>query len=89
MLLDNGLQFFSKRSQAAYQLLGVRKLATSSYHPICNGGVERVNITIPQKFWLWSSTSEKTIGSCIYLTSNSLKTIPSARRRAWRPTRST
>ena len=35
-------------SQAAYQLLGVHKLATSSYHPNCNGGVERVNHTIVQ-----------------------------------------
>ena len=83
MLSDNGLQCCSKRSQAAYRLLGVRKLATSYYHPNCNGGVERVNITIPQKFWLWSSKSDKAIGTFIYLTSNSLKTIPSARRRAW------
>ena len=41
ILSDNGLQFCSKRSQAPYQLLGVRKLATSSYHLNCNGGVER------------------------------------------------
>ena len=33
ILSDNGLQFFSKLSQAVYQLLGVRKLPTSSYHP--------------------------------------------------------
>ena len=31
-----------------YQLLGVRKLATSSYHPNCNGGVERVNRSMAQ-----------------------------------------
>ena len=36
---DNGLQFCSKLSQAVYQLLGVRQLATSSYHRNCNGGV--------------------------------------------------
>ena len=33
ILSNNGLQFFSKLPQAVYQLLGVRKLATSSYHP--------------------------------------------------------
>ena len=45
---DNGLQFCSKLSQAVYQLLGVHKLATSSYHPNCNGRVERVNQTMAQ-----------------------------------------
>ena len=29
-----------------YKLLGVRKIATSSYHPNGNGGVERVNHTM-------------------------------------------
>ena len=47
-LSDNGLPFWSKLSQAVYQLLGVHKLATSSYHPNCNGGVERVNHTMAQ-----------------------------------------
>ena len=37
ILSDNGLQFCSKLSQAVYQLLGVHKLATSSYHPYCIG----------------------------------------------------
>ena len=40
MLSDNGLQFCSKLSHAVYKLLGVRKIATSSYHPNGNGGVE-------------------------------------------------
>ena len=48
ILSDNGLQFCSKLSQAVYQLLGVYKLDTSSYHPKCNGGVERVNHTMAQ-----------------------------------------
>ena len=48
ILSDNDLQFFSKLSQAVYQLLGVRKLATSSYHPNSNGSVERVNYTMLQ-----------------------------------------
>ena len=46
ILSDNGLQFCSKLSQAVYQLLGVRKLGTTSYHPNGNGGVERVNHTM-------------------------------------------
>ena len=41
-------QFCSKLAQAVCQLLGVRKLATSSYHPNCNGGIERVNHTMAQ-----------------------------------------
>ena len=48
ILSDNGLQFCSKLSQAVYQLLGVHKRATSSYHLNCNGGVERVNHTMAQ-----------------------------------------
>ena len=48
ILSDNELQFCSTLSQAVYQLLGVHKLATCSYHPICNGGVERVNHTMQQ-----------------------------------------
>ena len=43
ILSDNGLQFCSKLSQAVFQLLGVRNLVISSYHPNGNGGVERVN----------------------------------------------
>ena len=31
-----------------YQLLGVRKLATSSYHPNGNGGLGCVNLTMAQ-----------------------------------------
>ena len=45
---DNGVQFCSKISQAVYKLLGVRKIATSSYHPNGNGRVERVDHTIAQ-----------------------------------------
>ena len=48
ILSDNGLQFCPKLSQAVHQLLGVHKLATNSYHPNCNGGVERVNHTMAQ-----------------------------------------
>ena len=48
ILSDNGLQFCSKLSQAVYQLLGLPKLAISSYHPNGNGGIERVNHTMAQ-----------------------------------------
>ena len=48
ILSVNGLQFCSKLLRAVYQLLGVHKLATSSYHPNCIGGVGRVNHTIAQ-----------------------------------------
>ena len=48
ILADNGLQFCSKLSHAVYTILGVRKIATSSYHPNDNGGVERVNHTMAQ-----------------------------------------
>ena len=47
-LSDNGLQFYSKLSQAIYQLLGVCKIATSSYHPNANEGVERMNHAMAQ-----------------------------------------
>ena len=33
---------------AVCKLLEVRKIATSSYHPNSNGGVERVNYTMAQ-----------------------------------------
>ena len=39
MLSINGLQGCSKLSHAVYKLLGVRKIATSSYQPNGNGGV--------------------------------------------------
>ena len=48
ILSDNGMQFCSKLSQALYLLLGVHKLATSSYHSTCNGSVERINHTMAQ-----------------------------------------
>ena len=48
ILSDNGLQVCSKLSQPVFQLLGVRKISNSSYHPNGNGGVERVNHTMAQ-----------------------------------------
>ena len=48
ILPDNGLRFCSKLSHNVYQLLRVRKIATSSYHPNGDGGVEDVNHTMAQ-----------------------------------------
>ena len=45
---DKGFQFCSKFSHVVYELLDVNKIATSSYHPSGNGGVERVNHTMTQ-----------------------------------------
>lgn len=48
LLSDNGAHFCSKLSAAIYELMGVRKVTTSSYHPQTNGGTERVNHTMAQ-----------------------------------------
>ena len=48
LLSDNGPQFCVKIATAVYNLLGIRKLTTSAYHPSGNGGVERVNHTVAQ-----------------------------------------
>ena len=45
-LSANGLQVCTRLSQATYTLLGVRKVATSFYHVVDNGRVERVNYTM-------------------------------------------
>ena len=46
LLSDNGLQCCSKLPLTVDKLLGMRKIATSAYHPNGNGGVERVNHTM-------------------------------------------
>ena len=43
LLSRNGLHFCSKLSVTVCKLLGMRKIASSTYHPNSNGGVERVN----------------------------------------------
>ena len=42
ILFGNGFQFCSKISHAVDKLLGIRKIATSPYHPNGNAGVDRV-----------------------------------------------
>ena len=48
MLTDNGRQFCSELSRAVCKMLGIRKLTTSAYHVMGNGGTERVNHTMAQ-----------------------------------------
>ena len=48
LLSDNGPQFCAQLATTVYQLLGIRKLTTSAYHPSSNGGVECVNHTMAQ-----------------------------------------
>ena len=48
LLSDNGKQFCSELTREVCRLLGVKKLATSSFHAMCNGGTERVNHTLAQ-----------------------------------------
>lgn len=46
LLSDNGAQFTSKFFQAVCKILGISNLFTTTYHPQCNGQVERFNRTI-------------------------------------------
>ncbi|CAB1106512.1 unnamed protein product [Ectocarpus sp. CCAP 1310/34] len=48
LLSDNGLHFCSKLSMAIYEVMKIKKVTTSSYHPQTNGGTERVNHTMAQ-----------------------------------------
>ena len=77
ILSDNGLQFRSKLSHAVYELIGVREIATSSYHPNGNGGVERVSHTMAQTLAMVVNELQIT-GMSRSLTSNLRTTIRSA-----------
>jgi hypothetical protein len=46
LLSDRGAPFLSKLSKSIYELLAIKKLNTTAYHPQCNGLVERFNHTI-------------------------------------------
>ncbi|CAB1102179.1 unnamed protein product [Ectocarpus sp. CCAP 1310/34] len=48
LLSDNGLHFCSKLSVAIYEVMKIKKVTPSSYHPQTNGGTERVNHTMAQ-----------------------------------------
>ena len=46
LLSDQGSNLLSHLKTSVCQLLGVKKLNTTSYHPQCNGLVERFNRTL-------------------------------------------
>ena len=46
LLTDNGRQFCSELSSAVCRMMGIRKLTTSAYHVMGNGGTERDNRTM-------------------------------------------
>ncbi|CAB1119117.1 unnamed protein product [Ectocarpus sp. CCAP 1310/34] len=48
LLSDNELHFCSKLSMAIYEVMKIKKVTTSSYHPQTNGGMELVNHTMAQ-----------------------------------------
>ena len=87
ILSDNGLQFCSKFSHAVYQLLGVRKIATSSYHSNGNSGVERVNHTMGQMLAMVVNKLQTT-GMDNSPMSTLRTTISLAPPRVWLPTKS-
>eukprot|EP00745_Piridium_sociabile_P039699 TRINITY_DN746_c0_g1_i1.p1 TRINITY_DN746_c0_g1~~TRINITY_DN746_c0_g1_i1.p1 ORF type:complete len:924 (-),score=128.82 TRINITY_DN746_c0_g1_i1:522-3017(-) len=46
VLTDRGTQFMSKTMEEVYDLLAIKGLRTTAYHPQCNGLVERFNGTL-------------------------------------------
>lgn len=46
LLTDQGTNFVSRVMKEVYDLLGIKKLQTTAYHPECNGAVERLNQTL-------------------------------------------
>ena len=48
LLSDNGSGFVARLSLAIYKLMRIRKIATTAFHPISNGGVERVKQSLAQ-----------------------------------------
>jgi len=46
ILSDRGTQFMSECMKEVSRLLGIRQLATTPYHPMCNGLVEKFNGTL-------------------------------------------
>ncbi|CAN8062284.1 unnamed protein product [Agarophyton chilense] len=46
LLSDNGKQFVAKFFQNVCRIMGIRNVFTTTYHPQCNGHVERFNRTL-------------------------------------------
>ena len=47
--MDQGTQFMSECMQEVSQLLSIKGLTSTPYHPICNGLVERWNLQVHSK----------------------------------------
>ena len=86
ILSDDGLQFCPKLSQDVNPLLGVRKLATSSYHQNGNGDVDQVNQTTIQVLAMVANERQDDWDLQLLHVECAHTTIRSARRRVWRPT---
>ena len=56
LLSDRGANLVSHLMMDLCQLLGVKKLNTTAYHPQCNGMVERLNRTLKTMLLLQSKT---------------------------------
>ena len=50
LLSDRGANFLSHLMQDVCKLLGIKKLNTTSYHPQCNGMIERLDRTLKTMF---------------------------------------
>ena len=59
ILSDRGSNFVGEVMQALCKVFGIKKLNTSSYHPSCNGMVERFNATVSRGLGLYCSSNQK------------------------------
>ena len=48
VLSDNGSEFVARLSLAIYKSMRICKIATTTFHPKSNGGIERVNPSLAQ-----------------------------------------
>lgn len=46
LLTDRGTNFVSELFKNVYKMLGITKLQTTAYHPMCNGRIERFHRTL-------------------------------------------
>ena len=65
VLTDNGPEFASLFFQGVCNLMGIRNLYTSTYHPQTNGQVERFNKTLVDMFMHDVSRSTRTTGTSL------------------------
>ena len=58
LLSDRGTNFLSKLMHEIYLIMSVKKLTTSSYHPQCDGQVEKFNHTLTQSLAMYCNTHQ-------------------------------